>query len=195
VKLPPLDNPQDYAGLFVYDFGDHVSVGYTAEEVLVLRADPRHRNGTAYRIHRVDEQGRLELEALSAERLGHYEGLLFASARQDRARAEYAALLAAARRDPPPCPARIELARRQDADPPFVLALIYPSPASPLIAAWLDRIAFQGGETVTGGLQALTEFRAAAGQTLSSAELPVEPRYAPRSPDQVLGRVRCAVQR
>ena len=48
LELPPIHNPQRYGGLYVYDFGTHVSVGYTVAELRVLRESDVHRGGTAY---------------------------------------------------------------------------------------------------------------------------------------------------
>ena len=36
MKLPKLDNPDRYKGLYIFDFGDHAGVGFTAEEVAEL---------------------------------------------------------------------------------------------------------------------------------------------------------------
>ena len=33
MKLPALKNPELYQGLYVFDFGDHTAVGYTAEQI------------------------------------------------------------------------------------------------------------------------------------------------------------------
>lgn len=36
MKLPPLQDPEKYTGLYIFDFGDHISVGYTADEVAIF---------------------------------------------------------------------------------------------------------------------------------------------------------------
>ena len=36
MKLPKLERPDRYQGLYVFDFGDHAGVGFTAEEVAEL---------------------------------------------------------------------------------------------------------------------------------------------------------------
>ena len=61
MKLPPLSHPERYVGLYVYDFKTHVSVGYTGVEIRYLRESAEFREGTAYEIYRVTEEGGLEL--------------------------------------------------------------------------------------------------------------------------------------
>ena len=36
MKLPKLQTPEKYVGLYVFDFGDHAGVGFTADEVAEL---------------------------------------------------------------------------------------------------------------------------------------------------------------
>ena len=65
MRIPPLKSPERYVGLFVFDFGDHTSVGYTVEEIAMLRRQPRYANGVAYSVQAADESGRMELCGLS----------------------------------------------------------------------------------------------------------------------------------
>ncbi len=36
MKLPELEKAEKYVGLYIFDFGDHAGVGFTAEEVAEL---------------------------------------------------------------------------------------------------------------------------------------------------------------
>ena len=69
MKLPELQNPEKYAGLYVFDFGgDQVAVGYTADEVAVLLESEKYQEGKVYRIHRALPDGTFELAGVSRRR-------------------------------------------------------------------------------------------------------------------------------
>lgn len=195
MKLPPLDRPQDYVGLFVYDFGDHISVGYTAEEINTLQSSPRHRGGAVYRVHRADEAGRLELQGMQAERLDRQEGLIFTFGDEPRARRDYATLHRGAQADPLPCPTKLLLARLEATGPAFAVALTYPAYASGPVSTWLSRLGFEGGDSATGGAAALARFRTAGTATLDSCDLPTQERFVTRPAAEVLATVDRSVQR
>ena len=67
MNIPRVNQPERYAGLFIYDFGDHVSVGYTAEEIDVLTRSELHKSGSAYQIYRVTDGGAMELRGKREE--------------------------------------------------------------------------------------------------------------------------------
>ena len=66
MKLPKLEKPDRYQGLYVFDFGDHAGVGFTAEEVAELLDSERYKEGKAYKIQRAFPDGRMELRAVPA---------------------------------------------------------------------------------------------------------------------------------
>ena len=68
MRLPRLDNPQRYAGLFVVDFGETCSVGYTAEEVALLMESEAHADAKVYRIHNAYPDGTMELKGVPRNR-------------------------------------------------------------------------------------------------------------------------------
>ncbi len=195
MKLPPLNAPQRYVGLFVYDFGNHVSVGYTAEEINILRGDPQHAGGTTYRIHRVDQDGTIELQGMTPHSLEGEEALVFASAIRERADADFKAVCTFAETKPLPCHAQLEQVVLPASDLPHVVALIYPSHAAVQVSAWLAQAAFEGGDRVTGGIEALVALRSAHPELIQRCELSTCPELAPRTASQVLGTVHLAVQR
>jgi len=57
MRLPELESPEKYGGLYVFDFGEQVAVGYTADEIAVLLESQRYADGKAYRIHRAMPDG------------------------------------------------------------------------------------------------------------------------------------------
>ncbi|KPL19897.1 MAG: hypothetical protein AMJ75_12465 [Phycisphaerae bacterium SM1_79] len=62
MKLPELEKPEEYVGLYIFDFGDHVGVGFTAEEVAELLESEKYKDGKVYKIHRAYPDGRLDKE-------------------------------------------------------------------------------------------------------------------------------------
>ena len=52
MKLPKLQKPDSYVGLYVVDFGDNTGVGFTAQEVAELFESERYKDCKAYKIHR-----------------------------------------------------------------------------------------------------------------------------------------------
>ncbi|MBM4025140.1 MAG: hypothetical protein FJ280_06975, partial [Planctomycetes bacterium] len=64
MKLPRLEKPDRYQGLYVFDFGDHTGVGFTAEEAAELLESERYKEGKVYKIQRAFPDGRMELRAV-----------------------------------------------------------------------------------------------------------------------------------
>jgi hypothetical protein len=195
MKIPFLQHPERYAGLFVYDFGAWVSVGYTADEIGVLAASPEYGRGQAFQIHRVDEQGRMELVGVSERDIVGDDIMVFASRESGRAGEDFAALRRGADAEPAPCSARIELADVAELQPPHVVALIYPRHATDAVARWLGRIRFSGGDVALGGPEVLASYRQTAGPPVASCTLRCRVEWASRGAAEVLRAVHEPVQR
>lgn len=197
VKLPQVDEPQRYQGLYVYDFGEWAAIGYTAKEVATLLESERYRDGKVYRIHRAQPDGTMELSGVSAERFEFESGMFFS--RRDRAAAErdFDALCAAAESEKPPCRAHAHLADQSRASPasPYVVGLVYPAEYEDDIAAWLLACGYQGGDTVEGGISHVTNFRESDCSILRRHQLWPESTTPSRTREEVLATVRRAVQR
>ncbi|UCF32507.1 MAG: hypothetical protein JSV78_09240 [Phycisphaerales bacterium] len=195
LKLPAIKDPERYVGLFVYDFGSHTSVGYTAGEISILRSSTEHAAGTAYQIYRVHEYGGLELRGVMDERLLAPEAMCFLRDDPATARGDFDFLRQAARTTPIPCLAQIELARLYSFKPPQVTALLYPAASSPVVGQWLNRVAFSGGDFVYGGLDVHLQYASADGIRIASEELNADLDYHDRAAEAVLAAVDHAFQR
>lgn len=195
VTLPRIPYPERYAGLYVYDFGDHVSVGYTALEIRYLRESAAHRHGAAYEIYRVAENGSIELRGATDQRLTVHEAMCFLRHEGADARRDYDALLAAARHTPLPCAAEMRLARVYDFDPPNVTALLYAASASGAISSWLTQAAVAAGDLVVGGIEAHRTVVASGGMQIAACELPTTFDLTDRTAEEVLRQVREPLQR
>jgi hypothetical protein len=57
MQLPKLRQPDRYVGLYVFDFGDHTGVGFTAQEVAELFESEKYKKCKAYKIHKAYPDG------------------------------------------------------------------------------------------------------------------------------------------
>jgi len=195
VKLPALDQPQRYVGLYVYDFGDHASVGYTAREIRYLRESQSHRHGTAYEIYRATDDGVVELRGTLDERLGACEAMCFLRHDAAQARRDYDAYCESAERHPVPCPTEILLARLYDFEPPDVTALLYAASAGTAMSGWLTSAGVRAGDVVVGGIDAHAQLVASGGLRIASRQLRTLIDYQDRSAEEVLRTIHLPLQR
>ncbi len=191
MRLPALENPASYTGLYVFDFGDQTAVGYTAEEIAVLLESERYADGKVYRIHRALPDGTMELAGVPRERLLIEDGLLFFRAGAEAAKADFEKLAGA---DDPPCRMKLQLATLDGAEPVHVTAAIFPAESTHDVAAWMERIGFNGGDRVEGGPAQVDDYHA-AGPTVLERKQFWSSDARSRSADEVLSTTHLAVQR
>lgn len=194
MKLPPLHDPQKYAGLYIFNFGDHVSVGYTAEEIAILLDSGRFPDGQAYRIYRAAADGTMELEQVSRAALRREDGLLFYRHLVREARRDFNHLIRLAEHAPPPCRLAAELAKIRSAGPGYLTAVIYPAEGSQQVSEWLNRIKFEGGDFVRGGAAELACYRNASPVVVDQRRW-AGTQGPSRSAEEVLATTDLAVQR
>lgn len=194
-RLPPIPDPARYAGLFVFDFGTHVSVGYTAREIRYLRESQAHRTGTAYEIYRVAENGAIELRGATDERLAARDAICFLRHSAAKARADYEAFIAAAHISAPPCTVEMRLARVYALDPANVTALLHEATAIVALSRWLSQVGVAAGDIVVAGRDAYHAVLSPGGIQIASCELSTRSDWTDRSPEEVLGLVHESLQR
>ena len=197
MKLPTVAQPQRYRGLYVYDFGAWVALGYTAEEVAVLLESEAHRDGKVYKIVRATPDGTLELRGVAVERFQVESGMFFNRYELAPARVDFAELRRLAEIQGAPCRAFVHLADRGSAEGTFryVTALIYPAESEDEMAAWLSAAGYAGGDLAEGGPSHVADFYAATKTILDRQQLWSQPAIPSRSMDEVLRTIRLAVQR
>lgn len=195
MRLPVVEHPERYVGLYVFDFGTHVSIGYTAGEIELLRQAAAHREGTAYEIYRIDDSGRYELRGACDERLAAQEALCFLHADLTAARSDYDRLTAHAAQRPVPCAAEVILARIAAFDPPGVAAVTYPAAAAACMSAWLRDVSISPGTQVVGGADAWYTLNGARAEWTASETLAGVLDYRDRCSEEVLASTDRSVQR
>jgi len=193
MKLPRLEKPDRYEGLYVFDFGDHVGVGFTAEEVAELLESERYEAGKAYKIHRAYPDGRLELKGVSAEKFQLEAGMFFSSRDEATARADFKRLVNLAVRIAPPCRAKVHLARY--ADDRYVVALIYPAEYDDEVSSWLLEGEYRTKGEAEGGVGAVERYYQAKPEILDRHQLFGVSENVSRTGEELLVATARAVQR
>ena len=193
MELPKLQKPDKYVGLYIFDFGDHAGVGFTAEEVAELLESERFRQGKVYKIHRAHPDGRLELKGVAAETFQLEAGMFFYSQDLETARGDFKRLTDMAVSSAPPCRAKVHLA--EYADDKFAVALIYPAEYDHEVSSWLLDADYRTAGAVEGGTGAVQRYYDAGTEILDRQQLFGGPELQSRTGAELLASVKLAVQR
>ncbi|MDM8008251.1 MAG: hypothetical protein QUV05_19095 [Phycisphaerae bacterium] len=194
MKMPELESPEKYGGLYVFDFGDQVAVGYTADEIAVLLESQQYADGKVYRIHRAMPDGTMELQGVSRETFLKEDGLFFYRSDPDLAEQDFQALVHEATGVPPPCRMKLHLARISGAGYELCTVAIFPAEYTHDVSNWLNRIGYEGGDLVEGGPSQVTDYYAAGATVIRRQQL--WPTFSQSRPaEEVLATTHLAVQR
>jgi hypothetical protein len=193
MKLPELKNNEKYVGLYVFDFGDHCGVGFTAEEVAELFESEKYKSCKAYKIHRAYPDGKLELKGLPAEIFQLEAGMLFYSNDLKTAKQDFKGLVNLAVKTAPPCRAKVQLAEYSEEK--LVTALIYPAEYDDEISAWLLDDDYKAAGAAEGGIEAVRRYYDDKPQILDRHQLFGKSENQSRTGQELLAAVKIAVQR
>jgi len=193
MKLPKLQKPDRYVGLYIFDFGEHVGVGFTAEEVAELLESEKYRHGKVYKIHRAYPDGRLELNGVQAERFQLEAGIFFYSKDSETARRDFKQLFSLAVRSSPPCRAKLHLAKCSDEK--FVVALIYPAEYDDQISSWLLNVQYKTSGAAEGGTGAVQRYYDYEPEILDRHQLFGKSDLVSRTGEDLFASLNLAVQR
>ena len=179
--------------MYVFDFGDHAGVGFTAEEVAELLDSERYREGKVYKIHRAYPDGRLELRGVPTTRFQLEAGMVFYSNDETTARGDFKRLVNLAVRTAPPCRAKVHLAKY--ADDQFVVALIYPAERDEEVSVWLLEGGYRTSGPAEGGAGAVERYYQCDAEILDRHQLFGTSDDISRTGEELLASVPRAVQR
>jgi hypothetical protein len=193
MKLPKLEKPERYQGLYVFDFGDHAGVGFTAEEVAELLDSERYKEGKVYKIQRAFPDGRMELRAVSAAGFQLEAGMFFYAQNEATARRDFQRLVNLAVRNAPPCRAQVQLTRY--APDKFAVALVYPAERDEEVSAWLLEGDYRTAGPAEGGVGAVERYYRDRPQILETQQLFGTSETVSRTGQELLESVALAVQR
>ena len=193
MKLPELQNPQKYVGLYIFDFGEHVGVGFTAEEVAELLESQNYKNSKVYKIHKAYPDGKLELKGIRAEIFQLEMGMFFYSSALETARRDFKGLVNLAIKASPPCRAKVHLAKYSDGK--FAVALIYPAEYDDEVSSWLLDGEYKTSGAAEGSVEAVQRYYNVKPQILDRNQLFGKSESMSRTGEQLLAAVKLAVQR
>jgi len=193
MKLPELEKPEKYIGLYIFDFGDHAGVGFTAEEVAELLDSEKYRDGKVYKIHKAYPDGRLELKGVPSETFQLEAGMFFYSSELQTARLDFKGLVNLAVKSSPPCRAKLHLAKY--AVDKLVVALIYPAEYDDEFSSWLLDGEYRTVGAAEGGVGAVQRYYDQKPEILERHQLFGRSEVMSRTGSELLSSLRLAVQR
>ena len=193
MEIPKLEQSEKYVGLYIFDFGDHTGVGFTAQEVAELLESEKYKDGKVYKIHRAYPDGKLELKGVPRETFELEAGMFFYSSDCEDSRGDFKRLVNLAVRTAPPCRVKVHLAGAGDDG--FVVALIYPSEYDDEVSSWLLAGQYKTAGTAEGGVGAVQRYYDRDAEILDRHQLFGESDSASRTGEELLACVKMAVQR
>jgi hypothetical protein len=193
MKLPKLERPDQYVGLYVFDFGDHAGVGFTAQEVAELLESERYKDCKVYKIHKAYPDGRLELKGVPSQTFQLEAGMFFYAQDEGQARDDYNRLINLAVAHRLPCKAKVHLAKV--ADDSFVTAIIYPAEYDGEVSSWLLQGLYRTAGAAEGGVEVVRRYYDQAPEVLERHQLYGEPAIESRTGEALLAGLKLAVQR
>jgi len=193
IKLPKIDQPDKYVGLYVVDFGDHCALGYTADEVAVLLESEQFADVKIYKIHRATSAGEIDLAGVTHDRFQLESGLFFHAFDEAGARADYQSLLNWSEQDSPPCRAKLQIAL--SSDQMVLVALIFPAECEEEMGRWLAASGFTGSGAVDAGVSQIAHYHGSKPEIIESRQLWPDVTLAARSRKTLLAAVGMVLQR
>ena len=193
MKLPELKKPDKYVGLYIFDFGDHTGVGFTAQEVAELLESEKYKDGKVYKIHKAYPDGKLELKGVRAEIFQLEAGMFFYSSELEPARRDFKGLVNLAVESAPPCRAKVHLAKYSKDK--FVAALIYPAEYDDEISSWLLDGEYKTAGAAEAGIEAMQRYYDYQPQILDRHQLFGKSALMSRTGKELLASIKLAVQR
>lgn len=193
MKIPELQNPKKYEGLYIVDFGDTSSVGFTAPEVAEIVESQRYRHAKIYKIHRAYPDGRMELKGIPRQTFETESGMFFYSDDQQQAKQNFDQLVKCGIENAPPCRAKVHLAQYDDDR--FITALIYPAEYEDEISSWLLDTGYIAQGPAQGGSAAVERYYQSRANVISRHQLFAQSNWTHRTGQDLYNNLKKAVQR
>ncbi len=193
MNIPKIENANNYTGLYVVDFGETSSVGFTANEVAELLESEKFADVKVYKIHGAFPDGKMELKGIPSEIFQLEMGMFFYAGSQSMSEKEYNNLIALAETTLPPCRAKVELV--QINDDLFTTAIIYPAEYNEEVSSWLIDIDYSTSGAAAGGIEAVTSYNNQKIKTIQSHQLHAADAYKNKTGEELFGAAKIAIQR
>lgn len=193
MKLPELKQPGRYVGLYVVDFGESSSVGFTAEEVAELLDSEKYKDCKVYKIYNAYPDGRLELEGVRSETFQLEAGMFFYENALGTARSNYENLVKIAVGSAPPCRAKVHLSKCSNEK--FATVLIYPAEYDDEISRWLLDNNYRTAGSAEAGSGAVQRYYNEKPEILERHQFFSRDSFQSRTGGELLANLKVAVQR
>jgi hypothetical protein len=193
MKLPKLHNSEKYIGLYIFDFGDHTGVGFTAQEAAELLESEKYKSCKVYKIHRAYPDGTLELKGVPMQTFQLEAGMFFYSQTLETSRADFKKLTDLAVKLSPPCRAKVHLGKYNDNK--YVVALIYPAEYDDEFSSWLLEGQYKTSGAVEGGIEAVQRYYEYKPEVLDRYQMFGESKLTSRTGEELTSGLKAAVQR
>ena len=193
MKLLKLQKPDKYVGLYVFDFGEHTGVGFTAQEVAELLESEKYKDGKVYKIHKAYPDGSLEIKGIRTEIFQLEAGMFFYSGDFETAKKDFKELVNLVVKNAPPCRAKVHLAKYNDDK--FTVAIIYPAEYDDEVSQWLLDGEYKTAGAAEGGIEAVQRYYDYKPQILDRHQLFGKSAFESRTGQELLAAVKLAVQR
>ena len=193
MKLPKLQNSEKYTGLYIFDFGDHAGVGFTAEEVAGLLESEKYKDCKVYKIHRAYPDGTLELKGVPAQTFQLEAGMFFYSNAIETSGEDFKKLVSLSDAALPPCRAKVHLSKYDDNK--YVVALIYPAEYDEELSSWLLDGQYKTSGAVEGGIEAVQRYYDYKPEILDKHQMFAVAEPISRTGQELLDGLKISVQR
>ncbi|MBN2588597.1 MAG: hypothetical protein JXA96_01950 [Sedimentisphaerales bacterium] len=193
MKLPELEKPEKYVGLYIVDFGDYSSMGFTALEVAELLESEKYKDCKVYKIHRAYPDGQLEIKGVPSEKFQLEAGMFFYSTDMETSQRDFKALVKLSVESMPPSRAKLHLAKYSDDN--FVTTIIYPAEFDDEFSSWLLDAQYKTSGPAEGGVEAVQRYYDQQPEILDRYQLFGQSEDISRTGQELLQNLRVAVQR
>jgi hypothetical protein len=193
MKLPKINEPKRYVGLYVVDFGEHTGVGFTAQETAEILESEKYKDCKVYKIHNAYPDGSLELKGVRSEIFQLEAGMLFYEDNHIAVKGDFKTLVGLAVKTAPPCRTKVQLAKYSDDK--FATVLIYPAEYDDEMSKWLTDNDYKTKGAAEGGIGAVERYYQAKPEILEIHQLTGREAIESRSGSELLANLKAAVQR
>lgn len=152
-----MPNSKGLAGTFVVDLLGQRRSGLAAHDVSLLLETPEGREAVIYRVHRVSEDGTMELVGVSPAAFRRQECIVYLRREVRDARQDMDAIEFHAASVPPPCRVELRLARNPGGPWSSMTAVVFPAVCADAVTHWLGRAGRSLGDENTGGTSAFDQ--------------------------------------
>lgn len=154
-------------GRFVVELPGERRTGLAAHEVQALLETPEGRDAAVYLVHRVADEGQMELVGVSPGALGRQDFFFLTKAGIAELRHTFDAIEVHAQTAAPPC--RVEMKMAQGSGQRPVIVLAFAAVCADAVWAWMKPIA--GDVEVLSGSRGLAEFDVFSLQVVRQVDL------------------------